>query len=107
MRNVGWFQEHQHKQCEMLLIEQALTVVEARGDDPTTIQIPVGQLVGDTTQLLVDGKHISVLENMNFEQVSAVTGRWRWCCRRLRSDGVLIEETDMFRDDVLSMRNSI
>ena len=78
-------QEHQHKQCEMLLIEQALTVVEGHGDDTTTIQIPVGHLGGDTTQLLVDGKHVNVLDNMNFEQVSAVTGRWRCGCTTFRS----------------------
>ena len=79
--SVVCLQEHQHKQCEMLLIEQALTVVEGHGDDTTTIQIPVGHLGGDTTQLLVDGKHVNVLDNMNFEQVSAVTGRWRCSCR--------------------------
>ena len=66
-------QEHQHKQCEMMLIEQALTVVEAQGDEQAVIQFPVRHLGGDTTQLLVDGGHVS----MNIEQVSALTGRWR------------------------------
>ncbi|KAK2192093.1 hypothetical protein NP493_39g06043 [Ridgeia piscesae] len=96
-KNEVMLNEHQHKQCEMLLIEQALTVVEGHGDDTTTIQIPVGHLGGDTTQLLVDGKHVNVLDNMNFEQVSAVTGRWRCSCRTFCSlVCVFIDVTQFF-----------